>query len=109
MSGQTKSPDSSVPLSSLTTRTKAKKVLNADLAETLQATFETNREVYVRGTDAGLYVVGYGSGGGLYMARILAPDVVENMLSGATCRVIHDETALPHAVRYPAFEENDDE
>ena len=45
----------------------------------LKCRWPTNRTVWARGSHAGLYAVGYGSGGGLYLSRTLPVGTVQRL------------------------------
>lgn len=86
-----------------TNRRQAAKIMDVDSIATLVLTFASGRRVYVRNTDAGLYAVGYGSGGGLYLSRVLKPGRVTAMATNAAAvDVEHDYAALPDPICHPS-------
>jgi len=84
---------------------QAPRVLDVSDQAAIHCDWESGRDIYVRGTDAGLYMVGYGSGGGLYMSRVVEIGTVSAVVAGAeryddaTVRVTSDYRAP--AVRQP--------
>lgn len=83
----------------LTNKRQAAKVCDVSSAAAMVLEKPDNRTEYVRGLANGLYAVGIGSGGGLYMARYLSPPQVTMLAKRAEIDVVHDRDRLPAAVR----------
>lgn len=62
---------------------QASKVLDVRDTATLFLSWSDGREVWISGSNGQCYAVGYGAGGGLYMARTIGVGEVSAMASGA--------------------------
>lgn len=92
-------------ISSLTNDRQAAKILDIrnDSALVLR---QHKREHYIQGTEAGLYLVSYGRGGGLYMSRIVAPGQIRALANSAD-EIDVEQEPRKQAVRYPAVDGDD--
>lgn len=77
-------------LKRLTNRRQASKILDIRSGVALHIE-DHGRDVWVTGTDAGLYAIGYGAGGGLYMARTLPAGTVQAIADGADSVEVEQE------------------
>lgn len=98
----TQYPDEQV-LAAVTNRRQARRIRDVNDDAALYARIHDQRDLWVVGTDGGLYVVRYGPGGGLSMARHQEPAQVRAALRTAeedgTVDVVHDRDDQPEAVR----------
>jgi len=87
-------------LATATNERQAGRILDVTQDATLYLTWPSGREVYVTGTDAGLYAVGFGRGGGLYLSRLVTPGRVRSLVRSAA--EVDVDRAPPEAIQRPA-------
>lgn len=82
-----------------TNKRQAAKILDVSAPAALYLGWEAGREWWVSGTDGGLYGIGFGAAGSLYMARELEIGTVQaNVRSADTVDVVHDPSLVPDRV-----------
>lgn len=89
----------------VTNRRQARKIMDVTTPEVLYLSWECGRELWITNTDAGLYAVGYGTGGGMTLCRIVPPGypalAAQSADSDDVRNKYRDDDNVPDAVRYP--------
>lgn len=89
-------------LANATNRRQARRIRSVRDPAALHAEYLQGRDLWVKGTDEGLYVVRYGPGGGLTVGDHRTPGQIALLLEDSqedSIEVVHDADDQPEAVR----------